>query len=169
MVERAIKIRRHRPMFMVDLAVPRDIEPEVASLSDVYLYTVDDLSAVVQSAGEKRQAAVAQAEAIIDAGVQSFAHWLDQRATVPLIQALRAQADDWRAAELARARKQLAKGADIESVLEALSKGLTQKMLHGTLAELHASDGEARQQMAQTVSRLFLRQTVRNPAGDDNS
>ena len=166
-VKTALKARRHRPMFMVDLAVPRDIEPEVASLSDVYLYTVDDLSVVVQSAGDKRQAAVAQAEAIIDAGVQSFTHWLDQRATVPLIQALHAQADDWRAAEIARARKQLAKGADIEAVLEALSKGLTQKLLHGTLAELHASDGAARQQMAQTVSRLFLRQTARNPAADD--
>jgi glutamyl-tRNA reductase len=156
-------------MFMVDLAVPRDIEPEVGTLSDVYLYTVDDLSAVVQSAGQKRQAAVAQAEAIIDAGVQSFTHWLDQRATVPLIQALRAQADDWRAAELARARKQLAKGADIDAVLEALSKGITQKMLHGALAELHASDGDARQHMAQTVSRLFLRQAPRNPAADDHS
>jgi glutamyl-tRNA reductase len=155
-------------MFMVDLAVPRDIEPEVGTLSDVYLYTVDDLSAVVQSAGEKRQAAVAQAEAIIDAGVQSFAHWLDQRATVPLIQALHAQADDWRSIEIARARKMLAKGADVDSVLEALSKGLTHKLLHGALAELHASDGEARQQMAQTVSRLFLRQTARNPAADDN-
>jgi len=166
-VKSALKARRHRPMFMVDLAVPRDIEPEVGTLSDVYLYTVDDLSAVVQSAGEKRQAAVAQAEAIIDAGVQSFAHWLDQRATVPLIRALQAQADDWRAAELARARKLLAKGADVEAVLEALSRGLTQKMLHGTLAELHASDGEARQQMAETVSRLFLRQSSRNPAADD--
>jgi glutamyl-tRNA reductase len=154
-------------MFMVDLAVPRDIEPEVGSLSDVYLYTVDDLSAVVQSAGEKRQAAVAQAEAIIDAGVQSFTHWLDQRATVPLIQALHAQTDDWRLAEIARARKLLSKGADIDSVLDALSKGLTHKLLHGTLAELHASDGEARQQMAQTVSRLFLRQTARNPASND--
>ena len=167
-VKSALKARRHRPMFMVDLAVPRDIEPEVGKLSDVYLYTVDDLSAVVQSAGEKRQAAVAQAEAIIDAGVQSFSHWLDQRATVPLIQALHAQADDWRAAEIARARKLLAKGHDIDSVLEALSKGLTQKLLHGTLAELHASDGEARQQMAQTVSRLFLRQSARSPAADDN-
>ena len=98
----------------------------------------------------------------------SFAHWLDQRATVPLIQALRAQTDDWRATELARARKQLAKGADIDAVLEALSRGLTQKMLHGTLAELHASDGAARQHMAQTVSRLFLRQSTRNPAADDN-
>ncbi|MBP6903214.1 MAG: glutamyl-tRNA reductase [Burkholderiaceae bacterium] len=166
-VRSALKARRHRPMFMVDLAVPRDIEPEVASLSDVYLYTVDDLSALVQSAGEKRQAAVAQAEAIIDAGVQSFAHWLEQRATVPLIQALQAQADDWRSAEIARARKLLAKGSDIDSVLEALSKGLTQKLLHGAMAELHGSDGEQRQQLAQTVSRLFLRNSPRNPAADD--
>ena len=103
-VERALKQRKHRPMFMVDLAVPRDIEPEVAALDDIYLYTVDDLSAAVQVAGEKRQAAVAQAEAIIETGVQSFQHWLDQRAAVPLIQALHRQADDWRAVELARAR-----------------------------------------------------------------
>jgi glutamyl-tRNA reductase len=100
--------------------------------------------------------------------VQSFVHWLDQRGSVPLIQALNAQADDWRAAEIARARKLLAKGTDIDVVLDALSRGLTQKLLHGTLAELHASDGEARQQMALTVSRLFLRHTSRSPAGDDN-
>ena len=156
-VERALKQRRHRPMFMIDLAVPRDIEPEVAQLSDVYLYTVDDLSEVVQSAGEKRQAAVAQAEAIIDAGVQSFAHWLDERATVPLIQALHRQADDWAATELARARKQLARGEPVDAVLEALSRGLTHKMLHGTLAELHASDDDERTRLASTVERLFLR------------
>ena len=78
-VERALKARRRRPIFMVDLAVPRDIEPEVGSLNDIYLYTVDDLSALVQSGGEKRHAALAQAEAIIDAGVLSFQHWLDQR------------------------------------------------------------------------------------------
>ncbi len=166
-VKSALKARRHKPLFMVDLAVPRDIEAEVASLPDVYLYTVDDLSLLVQSAGQKRQAAVAQAEAIIDAGVQSFSHWLDQRATVPLIQALQAQADDWRQAEIARARKLLAKGADIDSVLEALSRGMAQKMLHGPLAELHASDGAQRLQMAQTVSRLFLRQRSRGPASDD--
>ena len=167
-VKSALKARRHRPMFMVDLAVPRDIEPEVGGLDDVYLYSVDDLSAVVQSAGEKRQAAVAQAEAIIDAGVQSFTHWLDQRATVPLIRALQAQADDWRSTELARARKMLAKGTDVEAVLEALSRGLTQKMLHGALAELHANDGEAREQMVHTVSRLFLRGAPRPPAADDH-
>ena len=162
-VERALKARRHRPMFMVDLAVPRDIEPEVGQLSDVYLYTVDDLSTLVQSAGEKRQAAVEQAEAIIETGVQSFVHWLDQRGTVPLIQALHLQADEWRATEIARASKMLAKGEDIDAVLEALSKALTQKMLHGTLAELHAADAEHRAALAQTVSRLFLRQDSRLP------
>jgi glutamyl-tRNA reductase len=165
-VERALKQRRHRPMFMVDLAVPRDIEPEVSSLGDVYLYTVDDLSALVQTAGEKRQAAVQQAEAIIDAGVQSFTHWLDQRAAVPLIQALNRQAEDWGTVALARARKQLAKGEPVEAVLEALTRGLTQKMLHGALAELHSVDGPEREQLAQTVSRLFLRGSSRTPGGD---
>ena len=156
-VERALKQRKHRPMFMVDLAVPRDIEPEVKALEDVYLYTVDDLAQVVQQGQASRQAAVAQAEGIIDAGVQSFMHWLDQRGAVPLIQQLNAQADDWRTAELARARKLLARGEDIDTVLEALSRGLTQKMLHGAMAELHAGDATAREQTAQTISRLFLR------------
>jgi glutamyl-tRNA reductase len=165
-VERALKARRHRPMFMVDLAVPRDIEPEVARLRDVYHYSVDDLSEMVRGAGERRQAAVQQAEAIIDAGVQSFSHWLEQRASVPLIQALNRQADDWRSAEIARARKLLARGTDVDSVLEALSRGLTQKLLHGTMAELHATDGEQRERLAQTVSRLFLRGSPRGP-GDD--
>ena len=165
-VERALKARRRRPMFMVDLAVPRDIEPEVARLQDVDLYTVDDLSAVVQTAGEKRHAAVERAEAIVDAGVRSFAHWLDQRASVPLIQALNRQADDWRSLELARARKLLAKGEDVDAVLEALSRSLTQKMLHGTMAELHSADGPQREQLAATVSRLFLRGGGRHPSGD---
>ncbi|MDM0011468.1 glutamyl-tRNA reductase [Variovorax sp. J22P168] len=160
-VERALKARKHRPMFMVDLAVPRDIEPEVKALEDVYLYTVDDLAQVVQQGQANRQAAVAQAEVIIDAGVQSFMHWLDQRGTVPLIRQLNAQTDEWRATELARARKLLAKGESVDAVLEALSRGLTQKMLHGALAELHAGDAAAREQTAQTVSRLFLRSEPR--------
>ena len=156
-VERAIKLRKHRPMFMVDLAVPRDIEPEVKQLEDVYLYTVDDLAHVVQTGQANRQAAVAQAEAIIDAGVQSFLHWMDQRGAVPLIQQLNAQADEWRALELARARKLLAKGEDVDAVLEALSKGLTQKMLHGALAELHTGDAAARERASNAIQHFFLR------------
>ncbi len=156
-VERALKKRRHRPMFMVDLAVPRDIEPEVKKLGDIYLYTVDDLAGVVQTAQANRQAAVAQAEAIVDAGVQSFMHWIDQRGSVPLIQQLNAQADQWRAAELARARKALAKGEDVEAVLDALTKGLTHKILHGAMAELHAGDAEARERASAAIHHFFLR------------
>lgn len=156
-VERALKLRKHRPIFMVDLAVPRDIEPEVKDLPDVYLYTVDDLAHVVQTGKDSRQAAVAQAEVIIDAGVQNFMHWLGQRRSVPLIQQLNAQADSWRAMEIVRAKKLLARGEPIDAVLDALSRGLTQKMLHGAMAELHAGDAQSREATAHTVSKLFLR------------
>ena len=159
-VERALKKRKHRPIFMVDLAVPRDIEPEIKDLRDVYLYTVDDLASVVKTAQASRQATVAQAEAIIDAGVLNFVQWMDQRAqggVVPLIQQINAQADEWRAMEIARAKKLLAKGEDMDAVLEALSRGLTQKMMHGTMAALHQGDADERAQTAETVSRLFLR------------
>ena len=160
-VERALKKRRHRPMFMVDLAVPRDIEPEVKALDDVYLYTVDDLAQVVQTGKDNRQAAVAQAEAIIDAGVQSFMHWMEQRSpeqgVVPLIQQLNSQAEQWRQAELVKAQKRLAKGEPPEAVMDALARALTQKMLHGPLAELHTGDAEQRAAAAQWVSRLLLR------------
>ena len=160
-VESALKKRKRRPIFMVDLAVPRDIEAEVKDLGDVYLYTVDDLAQVVHTGQANRQAAVAQAEAIIDAGVQSFMHWLDQRdpagGVVPLIQQLGAQADEWRAIELARARKRLARGEDLDAVLDALSRGLTQKMLHGAMAELNATDPAHREQTSDAIARLFLR------------
>lgn len=156
-VERALRLRRQRPMFMVDLAVPRDIEPEVKALDNVYLYTVDDLAAVVQTGQAQRQAAVAQAEVIIDAGVQSFMHWVDQRHSVPLIQQLHAQADEWQQLELARARKLLAKGENVDSVLEALARGLSQKMLHGALAELHAGDAAARERAGAAIQHFFLR------------
>jgi len=166
-VESALKKRKRRPIFMVDLAVPRDIESEVKDLNDVYLYTVDDLATVVRTGQAQRQAAVQQAEVIIDTGVQSFMQWMDQRnpvgGAVSLIQQVNAQADEWRALEIARAKKLLAKGEDIDTVLEALSRGLTQKMLHGTMAELHKGDAEERAQTADTVSRLFLRAS-RNPS-----
>ena len=156
-VERALKQRRHRPMFMVDLAVPRDIEPEVKSLDDVFLYSVDDLSTVVQTGQANRQAAVAQAEAIIDAGVESFLHWMDQRSQVPFIQQLNAQADAWREAELQRAHKRLARGEPAEQVMEALARALTQKMLHGAMAELRSGDTGSRERARAAAEHFFLR------------
>ena len=169
-VERAVKLRKRRPMFMIDLAVPRDIEPEVKALPDIYLYTVDDLAHVVQTGKDSRRAAVAQAEVIIDAGVQNFMAWLEQRnpvtGVVPLIQQLNAQAQEWRAMEVNRAKKLLAKGESIDSVLEALARGMSQKMLHGTLAELHTGNAEHREATAQAVSKLFLRGQGRSKADD---
>lgn len=155
MVERAIKARRHKPMFMVDLAVPRDIEPEVARLNDAFLYTVDDLGKVVQTGIENRQAAVAQAEAIIETRVQSFMHWIDDRAVVPVIQHLQENSESLRLLELERARKMLAKGEDIDAVLEALSKGLTAKFMHGPQQALHRAQGEERAQLAELLPQMF--------------
>ena len=156
-VERAVKLRKKKPMFMLDLAVPRDIEPEVKSLRDVYLYSVDDLSSVVQVGQAHRQAAVSQAESIIDVGVKNFHHWMEQRGNVPLIQQLHSKADAWREAELTKAKKLLAKGEDLEQVLETLSRGLVKKMMHGTMSELHAATSHDLQHMQATIEKLFLR------------
>ena len=155
LVERAIKARRHKPMFMVDLAVPRDIEAEIGRLNDVFLYTVDDLGAVVQTGMENRQAAVAQAEAIIETRVQSFMHWIDSRAMVPVIQDLHETSEAMRMAELERARKLLAKGEDIDTVLEMLSKGLTAKFLHGPQQALNNAQGDERTRLAALLPQLF--------------
>jgi glutamyl-tRNA reductase len=154
-VERAIKLRRHRPMFMVDLAVPRDIEPEVARLSDVFLYTVDDLGAIVREGNALRQAAVAQAEAIIETRVQNFMHWLDARSVVPVIRDLHAQAETLRQGELERAQRMLARGDDPALVLEALSQALTKKFLHGPTHALNHAQGEGREQLIDLLPALF--------------
>jgi glutamyl-tRNA reductase len=155
MVERATRARRRRPIVMVDLAVPRDIEPEVARLDDVYLYSVDDLGRLVQNATESRQAAVVQAEAIIETRVQNFMHWMDSRLVVPVIRDLHEAANSLREAELDRARKALARGESPEQVLEQLAHGLTQKYLHGPLAALNQSQGTDRQQLLGWLPRLY--------------
>jgi glutamyl-tRNA reductase len=142
-------------MFMVDLAVPRDIEPEVARLNDVFLYTVDDLAQVVQTGREGRQAAVAQAETIIDTRVQSFMHWMGDRAVVPVIRDMHESSEAMRMAELERAKRLLARGEDIDVVLEALSKGLTAKFLHGPQQALHAAQGDERAHLATLLPQLF--------------
>jgi glutamyl-tRNA reductase len=130
LVERALRARRRRPMFMVDLAVPRDIEQEAGELDDVFLYTVDDLGEIVSANLDKRRAAVVQAEAIIDTQVGQFMDWMQLRGSVPLIRQLRDQAEETRRQELDRALKALARGDDPAAVLDALSQGLTNKLLH---------------------------------------
>lgn len=155
-VQRALRTRRNRPIFMVDLAVPRDIEPEVGALSGIYLYTIDDLTQVINSGQSQRQEAVAEAEIIIDEGVQKFMAWLDRRNHVPLIQELNLQADAWRQTELARARKRIENGQSVNCVLESLSMALMKKMLNGPLRELNHPDGVQREKALEAVKHIFL-------------
>ena len=155
MLERAIKQRKHRPVFIVDLAVPRDVEPEVAELDDVFLYYVDDLADIVKEGLDNRQGAVTQAETIIESNVVDFMHWVATRQSVPTIRALRDQAERYRRHELNRAHKLLAKGENPEKVLESLSNGLTNKFLHLPSSVLnHATDDE-REQLIELVNRLY--------------
>jgi len=155
MVERAIRLRRHRPIFMVDLAVPRDVEAEVSRLDDVYLYTVDDLGKIVAEGFENRQAAVAQAEVIIDEQVRHFMHWLDARGIVPVIRDLHRRGEALRQTELERAKRMLARGDDPAQVLEMLSQGLTNKFLHGPTQLLNEADEQARAQLVALVGNLL--------------
>jgi len=155
MVERAIKARRHRPMFMVDLAVPRDIEVEVGELDDVFLYTVDDLAQVVESGRESRQAAVVEAETIIGTRVQDFLGWLQARDTVPVIRSLRDSAERMRRHEVEHAIKLLARGEAAEKILEQLSQRLTNKFLHAPTQTLNLAEGSERAELQLVAARLF--------------
>lgn len=155
MVERALKARRHRPMFMVDLAVPRDIEAEVGELSDVFLYSVDDLGSIVQQGLSNRQSQVSQAEGIIEASVQQFSHWMETREVVPTIRSLRDQAERVRRNEVERAMKLLARGDEPAEVLEILSRSLTNKFLHHPTHALNHADDMERQELVALLSRLY--------------
>ena len=155
MLERAVKIRKHRPVFVVDLAVPRDVEPEVAELDDVFLYSVDDLSDIVREGLDSRQGAVAQAEAIIDSNVINFMHWLSSRDLVPTIRALRDQAERYRRHELERAVRLLARGEDPQRVMEVLSNGLTNKFLHHPSSALNHAAADEHNDLVGLINRLY--------------
>ena len=155
MLERAIKTRKHRPIFIVDLAVPRDVELEVAELDDIFLYYVDDLSEIVKEGLDSRQSAVAQAETIIDSNVIDFMRWMATRESVPTIRALRDQGERYRRHELARASKLLANGEDPQKVLESLSKGLANKFLHIPSSTLNHASADERDDLIELINRLY--------------
>ena len=164
MIESALKLRRHKPIFMVDLAVPRDIEPEVGELDDVFLYTLDSLGKIIQQNSQKREAAVAAADRIIDLRTNEFMAWLAARASVPVIQQLRGRADQYRQGELDRAKRMLAKGEDPAKVIEQLAHGLTNKFLHHPLAALNRTHGPEREALHDALEKLF----PASPASDEN-
>ena len=155
MLERAIKSRRHRPVFIVDLAVPRDVEPEVKELDDVFLYTVDDLANIVKDNLQIRVEAVREAEAMIAAQAESFLRWLQGRSVVPMITALQGVHDSLRLAELQRAKRLLANGTPIEQVLDQLARGLTNKFLHAPMQALSNAGEAERSELLALFQRVY--------------
>jgi len=141
-LERVVKQRRHAPVFIVDLAVPRDVEPEAAELDDVFLYSIDDLAEIVKDNLQVRREAVVQAEQMIADQSGNFLRWLEGRTIVPTIAALHGHHDGLRSVELERARRMLAAGESPDKVVEALARGLTNKFLHAPLSALNGA-GEA--------------------------
>jgi glutamyl-tRNA reductase len=155
MLERAIKSRRHTPVFIVDLAVPRDVEPEVKELDDVFLYTVDDLANIVKDNLQIRVEAVREAEAMIATQAESFLRWLQGRSVVPMISALHTVHDSLRLAELQRAKRLLANGTPVEQVLDQLARGLTNKFLHAPMQALSNAGEAERAELLALFQRVY--------------
>ncbi|MDR0578349.1 MAG: glutamyl-tRNA reductase [Candidatus Accumulibacter sp.] len=165
LAERAVRARRHRPILMVDLAVPRDVEKEVARLDDVFLYTIDDLAQIVQSGRESRQSAANEAEAIVDLRVDDFLRWLRARESVPLIRMLRDNAERMRRDEMEHALKLLSRGEPPEAALEELSRRLTNKYLHAPTQALNQFGDQSGETRA-LVARLFGQEMASDAAAE---
>ena len=155
MLERAIKQRRHAPIFIVDLAVPRDVEPEASELDDVFLYSIDDLANIVKDSLQIRVDAVREAETMIAEQAESFLRWLEGRVVVPTITALHGHHDALRAAELDRAKRLLANGTAPDEVLDQLARGLTNKFLHGPTQALNAAGEAERAELLALLQRVY--------------
>jgi glutamyl-tRNA reductase len=154
-VESALKQRRHRPMFMVDIAVPRDIEAEVKDLADVYLYTVDDLQEVIQGNLKSRQEAAEQAVEIIDLKIESFMDWLRSLDAVNLIQNYREQAHSCRDEILAKAQRMVENGKSSSEALEYLANTLTNRLLHGPSTQLREAGSNGKNELLAAANTLF--------------
>jgi glutamyl-tRNA reductase len=154
-VEQAIRQRRHKPIFMVDIAVPRDIEPQVGELPDIYLYSVDDLEQIIDDNRRAREGEARRAAVIVDAGVDA---WLRDRRSLDAAGTLRAyreRAEELRDQELERALRQLRGGADAEQLLGQLARNLTNKLLHEPTVQLRRAAAEGRTELVGWGRRLF--------------
>ena len=154
-MESALKKRRHKPMFMVDIAVPRDIEPEVETLDDVYLYTVDDLQEVIQGNLRARQTAADVAQVIIDQEADSWSRQQRSLAVVDTIRAFRDSVEKIRVEEVGKALLSLQRGQDSESVIETLARNLTNKLMHKPTTRLKQASEEGRDDTINATQDLF--------------
>jgi len=153
--ERAVKQRKHRPMLMVDIAVPRDIEPEVGDMDDIYLYTVDDLREVIEENLRSRKEAAKQAEEIIDVQTSQFMNWLRSLGAITTIRDYRDNADDLRQEVLTRALHRLQSGKSPEEVLQWLAYTLTNKLIHTPSTQLREAGMEGRDELLDAARELF--------------
>ena len=153
--ERVIKLRKHKPIFIVDLAMPRDVEPEVGALNDVYLYNLDDLQNVVQQNLQHRERAAQQAEGIIEAEIEHFLHWQNSLKSVPAICAYRQKMEQIRDAEIGKALKALQQGKTIADVIERLACDLTQKFMHAPTVEMRKAGYDGRFKLLEWAKQLL--------------
>ena len=153
--ERALKLRKHRPFFMVDIAVPRDIEPEVGELDDVFLYTVDDLQEVIEENLQSRREAAEQAEEIIRGRSEEFKGWLRGQGAVDLISSYRNQAQDTQQEVLDKARRMLKQGKPPEEALQFLAHTLTNKLTHAPTTRINAAAREGRLDLVELARELL--------------
>lgn len=161
----ALRQRRHRPMFLLDLAVPRDIAEDVATLEDVFLYTVDDLDQVIEENRRSRREAARQAEAIIDLQVEHFLGWWRAADRQGLIRDIRARAEAERDQVLARAQQMLAQGKPTEEALRYLAHTLTNKLLHAPSARLRHAAQRGEIELFRAAEQLF---SASEATGDDD-
>jgi len=166
-VERALKKRKHEPIFMVDLAVPRDIEPEVNELDDIYLYSVDDLQSVISENMENRQQAAQQAREIIDTQVTHFLDWQRSLGAVDIIAQIRQHTQNISNEVLNKAKKQLAAGQRPEEVLDYLAHTLTNKFLHQPSTHLRQASQDERDDILDVAQNMFLKNTTDDKKNTD--
>ncbi len=154
-VEGALRQRRHKPMFILDLAVPRDVEPAVSKLRDVYLYTVDDLKSVVDEHRSMRQLAAEQAESIIDLQVVRFMRWMRSLDSVPTIKTLRENFDAVQQGEVEKSIRKLRNGGDAEQIIQQMARDIARKIVHKPSQVLKQAESEGNTKMVSAARKLF--------------
>ena len=154
-VERALKARKHKPMLLIDLAVPRDIEQEVGQVPDAFLYSIDDLSDVIEDSQKSREEAAQQAHSIIERGVEAFQKQLRSLNAVTTLKAFRDKADGIRTLELEKARKAIQRGEETGAVIESLARNLTNKLIHSPSVQMKLASAEGREEILELVRELF--------------
>ena len=155
MIERAIKKRKHKPMLLVDLAVPRDIEFETSKLNDIFLYTLDELAEIAQEGIDNRTYAVKDANIIIEKKVNNFYKKINRKKASPTIVTLRNQFEDNRQKEINKAKKQLANGKSIDEILETLSNNLSNKFLHHPTKALNDAAANETKEISELLKKIY--------------